>query len=164
LYYGDEIGMGDNLSLFDRNGVRTPMQWEATPTAGFSDAPADSFFAPVIDDSTFGAARVNVDSQRNDPNSLWHTIRKMIAVRKSHPAFGRGEFQWVDLPNEHIAAFERSYRGRSILAIHNLSDTSQSISLESKRPAAFRTDLLTNKTFDLQNIQLASYEFVWLVS
>ena len=69
LYYGDEIGMGDNIWLDDRNGVRTPMQWETGPTAGFSEAPVQSLYAPVIDDDAYGPAQVNVKSQRADPNS-----------------------------------------------------------------------------------------------
>src|SRR5512138_948426 len=78
LYYGDEIGMGDNIWLFDRNGVRTPMQWNTGSNAGFSDAASESLFAPVIDDEVFGAAHVNVEAQRQDPESLWSVIRQMI--------------------------------------------------------------------------------------
>ena len=96
LYYGDEIGMGDNIWLPDRNGVRTPMQWNAESGAGFSDAPVQSLILFIIDDDVYGPARINVDTQRRDPNSMWNTIRHMMATRKRHHAFGRGEFEWMD--------------------------------------------------------------------
>jgi maltose alpha-D-glucosyltransferase/alpha-amylase len=110
LYYGDEIGMGENIWLDDRNGVRTPMQWEAGPKAGFSEAPAQSLYAPVIEDENYGPARVNVKAQRSNPGSLLNTIRHMIAVRKQNEAFGKGQFEWVDFEKEPIAAFQRTYK------------------------------------------------------
>lgn len=163
LYYGDEIGMGDNIWLFDRNGVRTPMQWNTGSNAGFSDATEESLFAPVIDDETFGSARVNVEVQQNDPQSLWNVIRQMIAERKKHPQFGRGDFHWIDLQNDHIAAYERTYQGETILALHNMSDSPQTVSLETKKSANKLTDLLTSKKFDARTIGLAPYEFYWLI-
>ena len=83
LYYGDEIGMGDDISLFDRNGVRTPMQWDASPNAGFSDAPAEKLYAPVISDPVYGYQKVNVASQEADPYSLLNRLRHLIFTRKS---------------------------------------------------------------------------------
>ncbi len=163
LYYGDEIGMGDNIWLEDRNGVRTPMQWEAGPTAGFSPASADSLYAPTVEAANYSPERVNVQVQRTDPNSLWNTIRHMIAVRKEYHAFGRGNFEWVDLQNHHVAAFKRSYQGEVVIAINNLSDSSQTISMETKKSTKL-VDLLTKKSFDLQNIELAPYQFLWLLS
>lgn len=164
VYYGDEIGMGDNIWLHDRNGVRTPMQWESSPTAGFSQAEAASLYAPVIDDNVFGKDHINVASQFNDPASLRASVRHMIATRKNHPQFGRGDFTLIDLNNDHVAAFERAYQGSSILAIHNLSDRPQVVSLKTKKPANSLTDLLTQNTFDLQNtaLELAPYQFLWL--
>jgi maltose alpha-D-glucosyltransferase/alpha-amylase len=106
LYYGDEIGMGDNILLGDRNGVRTPMQWQAGPTAGFSDAPADWLYSPVINSSNFDPTRVNVAAQHQDPDSLLNTLRHMINVRKQHRLFGWGDFEWIELQNNAIAALQ----------------------------------------------------------
>lgn len=162
LYYGDEIGMGDNIWLFDRNGVRTPMQWNAGPNAGFSDAPGEALFAPVLDDEMYGPARVNVEAQRQDPESLWSVIRHMILERRKHPQFGRGDFRWLDVQNEHIAAFERTYHGQTILVFHNMSGAAQTISVEMNKPVNTLTDLLTNRKLELPTLELAPYEFVWL--
>jgi glycosidase len=166
LYYGDEIGMGDNIWLEDRNGVRTPMQWQAGPTAGFSEAGPEALYAPVIDDPLYGASRINVESQRRDPVSLLNVIRQMIAVKKEHRAFGRGDFEWIDFDNSAVAAFLRRHGKDTILAIHNLSDTPQKLSYASKRPVTFLTDLLTQTEFLPQmeqfEIELAAYQYLWL--
>jgi len=166
LYYGDEIGMGDNIWLEDRNGVRTPMQWEAGETAGFSQASPESLYAPVIHDSVYGPRRVNVKLQRAEPDSLLNIIRHMIAIRKGHPAFGWGQFEWMDFENESIAAFRRTDHDESILAIHNLSDREQSISRPIKKPATSMTDLLTgNEYVSLEEnleIKLQPYQYLWL--
>jgi maltose alpha-D-glucosyltransferase / alpha-amylase len=166
LYYGDEIGMGDNIWLEDRNGVRTAMQWEAAPRVGFSEAPVESLYAPIIDDQAFSPWRVNVASQRADPDSLLNAIRHMISTRTKNHEFGRGDFQWLDFQNSSIAAFKRTYQGESILAIHNLSDIIQNISYEIKKPARILTDQLTSKEFTSRNgrieLELAPYQFLWL--
>jgi len=167
LYYGDEIGMGDNIWLEDRNGVRTPMQWEAKATAGFSEAPIGSFYAPVIDDELYGPARVNVDAQRGDPNSLLNVIRSMIAIRKQHQGFGWGGFKWLDLHNESIAAFQRTYGGETILAIHNVSNSNQIISYQTQKPVKTLTDLLSEQEYfpvrDTFEIKLRPYQYLWLI-
>jgi maltose alpha-D-glucosyltransferase/alpha-amylase len=167
LYYGDEIGMGDNIWLEDRNGVRTPMQWEAQATAGFSEAPIGSFYAPVIDDELYGPARVNVDAQRGDPNSLLNVIRSMIAIRKQHQGFGWGGFKWLDLHNESIAAFQRTYGGETILAIHNVSNSNQIISYQTQKPVKTLTDLLSEQEYfpvrDTFEIKLRPYQYLWLI-
>ena len=108
VYYGDEIGMGDDIWLDDRDGVRTPMQWTAGPNAGFSTAEAADLYAPVIDDESYGYRQINVESQRGDPHSLLNRMRQMIRVRKAIPAFGRGE---IELPR-------RGKRGRAGLPAH----------------------------------------------
>ena len=162
LYYGDEIGMGDNIWLDDRNGVRTAMQWAPGPTAGFSDVPPDSLYSPLIEDPVYSHDRVNVESQRQDPDSLWNAIRHMIAVRREHYEFGRGSFEWVDFKNSSIAAYRRTYEDHSVLAIQNLSDSPQTIADQTKKSANLLTDLLTNKSFDLQKIELAPHQFLWL--
>ena len=166
LYYGDEIGMGENIWLEDRNGVRTPMQWEPGETAGFSEAPVHSLYAPIITDGMYGAAQVNVKSQRSDPNSYLTMIRHMIAVRRRHQVFGRGQFTWMDLANKHIAGFQRMYQDETIFAIHNLSNRKQPVSLLMKKPTTSMTDLLTEKQFDLRNenieIELEPFQYLWL--
>lgn len=161
LYYGDEIGMGDNIWLEDRNGVRTPMQWETGSTVGFSSAPSDALYAPVINDDVFNAIRVNVQSQRADPNSLWHVIQHMIAVRKQHLEFGRGDFEWMQVQNPSIASFKRTYHGKSASAIHNLSNMTQTISYPLHGPAR---DMLTDRQFaaEEKTLSLAPFQFVWI--
>jgi maltose alpha-D-glucosyltransferase/alpha-amylase len=158
--------MGDNIELFDRNGVRTPMQWNAEPGAGFSEAPVHSRYAPVINDDVYGSARVNVEFQRGDPKSLWNIIRHMISTRKQHPAFGRGEIDWVDPQNDQIAAFRRTYEGETIFVIHNLSDGEQRASLKTQESPKILTDLLTQKEFSFENgtlvVQLQPYQYLWL--
>src|SRR5205823_10771180 len=90
IYYGDEIGMGDNISLGDRNGVRTPMQWSGGWNAGFSTADSEILYAPIINDPVYGYPAVNVVAQRESEHSLFHWMRRLIAVRKSSAVFGRG--------------------------------------------------------------------------
>ncbi len=130
LYYGDEIGMGDNIWLPDRHGVRTPMQWTDGPNAGFSSAPGDRLYAPVIDDPVFGYRQVNVARQRADPGSLFHTIRRMIRVRKGSRAFGRGGLRFLEPADRAILAFLREWDGERILAVHNLAGQTRQAALE----------------------------------
>jgi maltose alpha-D-glucosyltransferase/alpha-amylase len=166
LYYGDEISMGDNIWLEDRNGVRTPMQWEAGPRAGFSEAPASSFYAPVIEDEIYSSDRVNVASQRSDPDSRLNRIRHMLAIRRRHQVFGWGQFEWIDFENEAIAAFQRMYQGETILAAHNLSGRKQKMLWPLKKPVTSMTDLLTGQSFHLSNerleIELEPFQYLWL--
>ena len=166
LYYGDEIGMGENIWLEDRNGVRTPMQWEAGPTAGFSEAPPASLYAPVIADKIYGPEQVNVKSQRSDPGSHLNIIRHMISVRKQHQAFGRGQFAWLDFENEQVAAFRRMYHGEAILAIHNLSGREHRVWLPIEKSVTSMTDLLTGREFlpvnEAMEIELSPYQYLWL--
>jgi len=162
IYYGDEMGMGDNIDLPDRNGVRTPMQWDQSPNAGFTTGKPFTEFVK----GKSGSQSLNVTSQLADEGSLFHAINKMIKVRKQHHAFGRGEFEWVDCQNEKIAGFQRTYDGETILAIHNLSDDEQSVSLKIKESARSLTDLLTHKGFLADNgsfdLRLAPYQYLWL--
>jgi maltose alpha-D-glucosyltransferase/alpha-amylase len=132
LYYGDEIGMGDNFYLGDRHGVRTPMQWSGDRNAGFSSANPQRLFLPVIIDPEYHYESVNVEAQHLNPSShLWWT-RRIIALRKRHPAFGRGDFAWVEHDNKRVLAFLREHEGDRILVVANLSRFAQSVSLELK--------------------------------
>jgi maltose alpha-D-glucosyltransferase/alpha-amylase len=128
IYYGDEIGMGDNINLSDRNGVRTPMQWDATPGSGFSAAALDRFFAPLITGIPYGYESVNVTQQRQNPDSLWHTIQKMIALRKRHPVLGWGGFEWVDTHHKSLVGYYRITADEKLLILNNLSANPHHIS------------------------------------
>ena len=129
IYYGDEIGMGDNIQLFDRNGVRTPMQWAAQPGAGFSQADPSVFWTPLLDDDIFGYQRLNVAQQLNDPHSLLHTMRRLIAVRRANPVLGEGDCQFLPTGNQAVLAFLRQTPTTAILALYNLSEQPQTLSL-----------------------------------
>jgi maltose alpha-D-glucosyltransferase/alpha-amylase len=123
LYYGDEIGMGDNIWLPDRNGVRTPMQWSAASNAGFSDAA--SLYAPLIDDEVYGYQTVNVSDQEEDPQSYLNRTRFLLQVRQGQPALRAGEFSWLETGNASILAFERRADSERVVGLFNLSDQEQ---------------------------------------
>jgi maltose alpha-D-glucosyltransferase/alpha-amylase len=119
VYYGDEIGMGDNIWLDDRDGVRTPMQWSAGKNAGFSEA--DELYCEPIDDEVYGYERVNVEAQQAASGSMWHRMRQMIATRKAQPALARGDVRFLDVREMAVLAFLRIQGGETVLAVHNLS-------------------------------------------
>lgn len=121
IYYGDEIGMGDDIWLPDRNGVRTPMQWNDRENAGFSTADPTQLYAPVIASDEFNPEKVNVEDQRQSSGSLWRTIRNMIAMRKAYPVLGWGSFEWVDVGNQALACYWRKYQDSQLFLMHNLS-------------------------------------------
>jgi maltose alpha-D-glucosyltransferase/alpha-amylase len=158
IYYGDEIGMGDNIWLPDRNGVRTPMQWNAEPNTGFSDAPVQSLYSSIIDDDVYGPSSVNVDSQMKNPDSLWNTIRQMIDVRKKHHCFGWGEFEWMDFGTNAIAAYKRKYNNESILVIHNLDNKAHDIALPQNGIDAF-----SGKTVPQGALVFEPLQYRWLL-
>jgi maltose alpha-D-glucosyltransferase/alpha-amylase len=166
IYYGDEIGMGDNIWLPDRNGVRTPMQWTSADDAGFSEVPVQSIYTPVIDNDVYGPKQVNAESQRKDPNSLWSAIRHMIAIRKQNRAFGWGDFSWVDCGNDAVAAYERVYQNEQIIVLNNLSDQTQPVKAPLSGRSRALTDLLTGKTFAGHDgkieLDLKPYQYLWL--
>jgi maltose alpha-D-glucosyltransferase/alpha-amylase len=121
LYYGDEIGMGDNVYLGDRNGVRTPMQWSSDRNAGFSDANRQRLVLPVITDPEYSYEAVNVEAQQANPSSLLWWMKRLIALRRAHPAFGRGTLTFLHPENRRIAAFVREHEGERILVVANMS-------------------------------------------
>jgi maltose alpha-D-glucosyltransferase / alpha-amylase len=121
LWYGEEIGMGDDLSLPERNSVRTPMQWCAEPNAGYSTAPAEQLIRPVVDEGKFDFGRVNVADAQRDPDSLLNCIEKMIRVRKEHHEFGWGSWTLVDVDNPGAFAIRCEYEGNVSVAVHNFS-------------------------------------------
>ncbi|MEJ2351009.1 MAG: alpha-glucosidase C-terminal domain-containing protein [Anaerolineales bacterium] len=168
LYYGDEIGMGDNIRLPDRDGVRTPMQWENSPNAGFSEAQPDDLYSPVITEEPFGPDRVNVSDQRSDPDSLWSVMRHMIAVRQAHPVFGRGSLVWVDCGNQAVAAYQRLYQEDRLLVINNLSSSKQTVSIPLPGIGPLKpVELLTGENLpptqsDQLSLSLEPHQYLWL--
>jgi maltose alpha-D-glucosyltransferase/alpha-amylase len=130
LYYGDEIGMGDNIYLGDRNGVRTPMQWNGDRNAGFSRATPAKLYSPVIMDSVYGYQTVNVDAQQTDPSSLLLWMRNLIALRKLFRVFGRGSIEFLDTGNRKVLAYLRRYEDEVVLCIANLSRFAQPAELD----------------------------------
>ena len=130
IYYGDEIGMGDNVYLGDRNGVRTPMQWTGDRNAGFSGADPAALYSPVIVDPVYGYQAVNVEAQERIPGSLLHWMRRIIRVRREYPAFGRGTLEFLHPENRHVLAYLREHEGVSILCVANLSRFAQYVELD----------------------------------
>ncbi|WP_290216952.1 maltose alpha-D-glucosyltransferase [Corynebacterium atrinae] len=133
LYYGDEIGMGDNIWLYDRDGVRTPMQWSSDRNGGFSKADPERLYLPAIQNDQYGYATVNVETQMKRDNSLLQWTRAQIHIRQQYHAFGRGSYTEVDCPNDAVLTFIREYRGERILCVNNLSDRPQAVSLDLAR-------------------------------
>ena len=130
LYYGDEIGMGDNIYLGDRNGVRTPMQWSADRNAGFSRTNPQKLYAPVIVDPEYHYETINVEAQRSNSNSLWWWMKRLISTRERFQAFGRGSFELLHPENRKVLAFTRTYSGQHILVVANLSRFVQTVELD----------------------------------
>lgn len=168
LYYGDEIGMGDNIWLDDRDGVRTPMQWDGSPNAGFSNAPADRLYAPVIDDPVYGYQKVNVAAQREDAGSLLNRMRTLIHVRRRHPAFGRGTLHLLTPEPESILAYLRVTTDETLLVLANLSAETQRVKLDLPHYVGMTPiDLLTRTalpeiTTGPYCVTLSGYEYRWL--
>jgi maltose alpha-D-glucosyltransferase/alpha-amylase len=129
LYYGDEIGMGDDLSLADRNGVRTPMQWNAGMSGGFSTATPDQCFFPPIGDAVYGYGRVNVQSQEQDPSSLLKWTSRQLELRRRHPAFAVGDLTFIDTDNPAILAFTRRTGDETLLIVSNFAANAQAVHL-----------------------------------
>jgi maltose alpha-D-glucosyltransferase/alpha-amylase len=130
IYYGDEIGMGDNVYLGDRNGVRTPMQWNASWNAGFSDADSAALYSPVVVDQPYGYQGVNVKAQERTNTSLLRWMRRIIRVRNTSRAFGRGSMEFLGVENHRVLAFLRRYEGDTILIACNLANSSEPAELD----------------------------------
>ena len=130
LYYGDEIGMGDNIYLGDRDGVRTPMQWSNDRNAGFSDTNPQQLYLPVIIDSEYHYETVNVEAQERNPNSLLWWTKRMLALRRRHPVFGRGTIQFLFPENARVLAFLRRTEEETVLVVANLARHNQYVELD----------------------------------
>ncbi len=165
MYYGDEIGMGDNINLPDRDGLRTSMQWDDSPNGGFSKADASRLRLPVIDDPVFGYRKVNVAAAEADPGSLLNWLRNMIRIRKQHPVFGAGRLTMLAPANKQILAYLRDDGDARVLVVANLSAETQKIGVkELFGPTSRWSDLIDGTTFQTnQDIQLEPYGFHWLL-
>ena len=168
LYYGDEIGMGDNIYLGDRNGVRTPMQWNSDRNAGFSRAVPAKLYSPVIMDPIWGYEAINVEAQESDTSSLLHWMRNMIALRKLFQVFGRGTQEFLRPENRKVLAYVREYDSERVVCVANLSRFAQPVSLDLSRYAGMVPvemlgyvpfPAITNEPYA---ITLGPYAFLWL--
>jgi maltose alpha-D-glucosyltransferase/alpha-amylase len=130
IYYGDEIGMGDNVHLGDRHGVRTPMQWSADRNAGFSRADADRLYSPLILDPAYGHQVVNVEAQRRSDSSLLSSMRRLIATRRHSRVFGRGTLRFLTSANTRVLAHLREHGVETVLAVHNLAGSAEAVELD----------------------------------
>ncbi len=162
LYYGDEIGMGDNVELFDRNGVRTPMQWNDTQNGGFSQADRSALYAPMIEDEHYGYRSVNVANQQLDSGSLLHTIRRMIDARKTMSMLPSGSLIWLDKHPQASLSFVRERNGERFVALHNLQDTPLTVLI----PYGDYRDVLANDAPipGGTEITLPPYGYRWLAA
>ncbi|MBU2089031.1 MAG: maltose alpha-D-glucosyltransferase, partial [Alphaproteobacteria bacterium] len=169
MYYGDELGMGDNFYLGDRDGVRTPMQWSADRNGGFSRANPQQLYLPAVMDPVYGYQTVNVEAQQAEPSSLLNWVRRMIAVRKRHDSFGRGSFVLLYPRNRRVLAYVRQHEGETILCVANLSRSAQAVELDlSAYRGSVPIELLGQQPFppigDLPYLlTLPAHGFFWFV-
>jgi maltose alpha-D-glucosyltransferase/alpha-amylase len=129
LFYGEEIGMGEDLSLDERNSMRTPMQWSDAPHGGFSSAPRQAQIRPVISGGPYGYESVNMVGQRRAPDSLLNWMERAIRTRKERPEFGHGTLDTLDAGDPAVSAHSCQWQGGAVLAVHNLSDRRCTIGL-----------------------------------
>ncbi len=167
IYYGDELGMGDNIYLGDRNGVRTPMQWTGDRNAGFSKADTAMLYSPLNVDPVYGYQALNVEAQVRVPNSLLNWTKRMLAVRKRYKTFGRGTLEWIKPANRAILAYVRKYGGETLLMVHNLAGSAQPVELDLRRFIGAEVIELLNEVRFPQvaehpyQLSLAPYGFFW---
>ncbi|MGD0082613.1 MAG: maltose alpha-D-glucosyltransferase [Acidimicrobiales bacterium] len=168
LYYGDEIGMGDNVYLGDRNSVRTPMQWNADRNAGFSTANPQRLFLPVNVDPQCHYESVNVEAQSDNPDSLLRWVRRLIALRKRHPVFGRGRMEFVHSDNPRVLSFIRGDGHEEVLVVANLSRFAQYVELDlAPHRGVTPRELFGQTTFPMIGelpylVTLGPHSFYWL--
>jgi maltose alpha-D-glucosyltransferase/alpha-amylase len=165
LYYGDEIGMGDIHTLEDRDGVRTPMQWNSAPSVGFSEAAPEDLYLPVVASEAYGRWAVNVADQQGDPASLLTWTRDLLAARRRHPVFGTGEFVALPNANHTVFVFLRRTAAETVLVLANLSGERQRVAADPEL-AGFPDEGLVDITGRPQSggdhWLLEPYEFRWL--
>lgn len=158
IYYGDEIGMGDNINLPDRNGVRTPMQWDASRNGGFSSG------TPFVESirGEFGFERVNVQSQLDDPASLFHIVQKMIAVRKANAAFASNTMEWINAQNPAVAVYLRRFKDDALLILNNLSASAQSVTMPDEYQKEYVNLFSGERMVISKNLEMTPCAYFWL--
>jgi maltose alpha-D-glucosyltransferase/alpha-amylase len=167
IYYGDEVGMGDNVYLGDRNGVRTPMQWTPDRNAGFSEADNAALYAPVIVDAPYGYQGVNVAAQERTSTSFLRWMRRLIAVRRQFKAFGRGTWEPLDADNRRVLVFLRRFEEETILCVNNLSRFAQYVELDLRAfEGCVPVELWSNSAFPRVGelpylLTLGPHNFMW---
>lgn len=167
IYYGDEIGMGDNIYLGDRNGVRTPMQWNGDRNAGFSAADFARLYSPVIIDPVYGYQAINVEAQERVQSSLLNWMKRLIRVRKRYSVFGRGDIHILETQNRKVLAYLRSYADQTVLIVNNLSRFIQPVELDLAEFAGMRlVELIGETPFPAiattpYFLSLAPHGFIW---
>ncbi|HXK08268.1 MAG TPA: maltose alpha-D-glucosyltransferase [Vicinamibacteria bacterium] len=167
LYYGDEIGMGDNVYLGDRNGVRTPMQWTGGWNGGFSTADPERLYQPVISNPVYGHQAVNVERQRRQEDSLLNWTKRIIQVRRSTPVFGRGSIEFLKPANHRVLAYVRGFGSEKVLVVNNLSGTAQAVELDLRGLAgAIPIEMFGRSLFPRIHerpyvMTLGPYDFFW---
>jgi len=167
LYYGDEIGMGDNVFLGDRNSVRTPMQWNSGVNGGFSMADPERLWLPLISNAVYGYQSINVASQERNPTSLLNWTRRLIEVRRSTRAFGRGSIEFIKPANHRVLAFTRTLNRETILVVSNLAGTAQAVELElSGLAGAIPIEMFGHSVFprigrEPYIMMMGPYDFYW---
>ena len=168
LYYGDDIGMGENVLLADRGGLRTPMQWNDGLNAGFSSVDPTRLYAPVIDNPETSYQHINVEAQLRDEHSLLSWLKKVIALRKNIPAFAHGTLKMLAPANPQMLAYLREWNDERVLLVSNLSGKEQSVELDLQQFShAVPTDLLRNTPFPpitmrAYKLTIEPYGFLWL--
>ena len=167
LRYGDEIGMGENLELHERDAIRTPMQWANARNAGFSEAPADCLVLPVIDGGEYGYERVNVAAEQRDPESLLNWLERMTRLRMRSPEFGVGRCEWLEASDPAVLAHSCAGERSCVFAVHNLSGRELEVAVKLGRKVAGLFDLVKNAECPvgedgLQTFRMPPYGYMWL--
>jgi maltose alpha-D-glucosyltransferase / alpha-amylase len=167
IYYGDEIGMGDNIYLGDRNGVRTPMQWSGGWNAGFSTADPERLYLPLISNPLYGYQALNVVSQRRSFHSQFSWMKRVIQIRKSTRVFSRGTLNFLNPANHRVLAYVRELGQEKVLAVNNLSDSAQAVELDLRRfQGLIPIEMFGGNLFPRIDIRpypmtLGPYQFFW---
>lgn len=168
IYYGDEIGMGDNFYLSDRYGVRTPMQWDSSINSGFSDCNPQRLYLPLITDQEYHYTYLNVRNQKENKNSLLKWMSRIIALRQQHEVFGCGTLRFIESTNNHVLVFLREYNNERILVVANLSKSSQYVEIQLEEFANITPiDLFSSSPFNSiseggYGLTLGRYGYYWL--
>jgi len=167
IYYGDEIGMGDNVNLGDRHGVRTPMQWDGGWNGGFSTADPEGLYSPLMLNPVYGFQAINVQSQKRFDHSLLSWMKRLIRVRKANPVLGRGSIQFLYPANHRVLAYMRKLGNETVLAVNNLSSKAQAVELELKEyRGSILVEMFGRNIFPRIGelpylLTLGPYEFFW---